>query len=139
MGTTFAVLRRVHDARLYAAVRLDASQRVAEQKTELSGKTARLTMLGEVVDFREYAMPEVVASVCAFVGVLIFLAVIDLTIFFAALLLAVAVIAVYAFTTARTQRFNFEYNNEAERQVEILRQEDRSTCTDTSACSIGGW
>ncbi|WEG07604.1 ABC transporter six-transmembrane domain-containing protein [Microbacterium horticulturae] len=120
IGTAAAAIRRLHDVRFYGAVRLDATLGVTEQHTALSVKAARVAMLGEVVDFLEYSLPDVVASVLAFVGVLIFLATLDVGVFIAALMVAAAIAAAYAFTTSRTLRLNRAYNDEAERQVDVL-------------------
>ena len=120
IGTAAAAIRRLHDVRFYGAVRLDATRGVTEQHTALSVKAARVAMLGEVVDFLEYSLPDVVASVLAFVGVLIFLATLDVGVFIAALMVAAAIVAAYAFTTSRTLRLNRAYNDEAERQVDVL-------------------
>lgn len=124
VGAAAAVVRRLHDARFYAAVRLDATIAVTEQDTALSVKAARVPMLGEVVDFLEYSLPDVVASVLAFVGVLAFLATLDLGVFFAALAVAAAIAVVHAITTARTLRLNRAYNDEAEHQVEVIERAD---------------
>ncbi|HVJ02645.1 MAG TPA: ABC transporter six-transmembrane domain-containing protein, partial [Sphingomonas sp.] len=52
-----AVVRRLHDARLYARIYEKVAADTLERETGLSERTARLNMLREVVDFLEFSMP----------------------------------------------------------------------------------
>lgn len=116
--------RRIHDVRLYSRVYERAGVTAFEQEAGLSEKTARLNMLREVVDFLEYSMPELIGSVSAFVGTLVFLAALAVPVFLAALVMTVLIVAIYLGTSRRTVLFNRGYNDEYERQVDVLQRND---------------
>lgn len=121
--------RRLHDVRLYARIYARAGAAALTQDAGLSASTARLNLLREVVDFLEYSLPDLVAGLVAFVGTLVFLARLSLPVFTAALVMAAVTVAVYAASTGRTVRFNREYNDEYERQVDVLRRRDLALAT----------
>lgn len=120
----FATVRRLHDARLYARIYERAGETAFAQVASLSEKTARLNMLREVVDFLEYSMPELIASISGFIGTLVFLAALSVPVFLAALVMTAFIVAIYAGSTSRTVHFNRGYNDEYERQVDVLQRND---------------
>lgn len=119
-----AVARRLHDARLYARVYEKIAADEFEGEASLSEKTARLNMLREVADFLEFSMPMLIANLSAFVGTLVFLAALSLPLFVAALIMSGLIVAIYAATTGRTVALNRGYNDEYERQVDVLGRND---------------
>lgn len=121
-----AVTRRIHDARLYARIYQKIAAEALQREAGLSGKTARLNMLREVVDFLEYSMPMLIANLSAFVGTLVFLAALSVPVFVGALIMSVLIVAIYAATTRRTVALNRGYNDEYERQVDVLRRNDNA-------------
>lgn len=121
-----AVARRLHDVRLYARIYEKTAMDALEREAGLSEKTARLNMLREVVDFLEYSMPLLIANLSAFVGTLAFLAALTLPVFVGALIMSVLIVVIYAATTRRTVALNRGYNDEYERQVDVLRRNDRT-------------
>lgn len=119
-----ATARRLHDVRLYGRIYEELGASTLARDVGLSASTARLNMLREVVDFLEFTLPDVVANLAAFVGTLIFLAGLSVPVFTAALAMAGVIGVVYATSTGRTLRFNRAYNDEYERQVDVLRRND---------------
>lgn len=119
-----AVVRRLHDARLYARIYEKVAADTLERETGLSERTARLNMLREVVDFLEFSMPMLIADLSAFFGTLAFLAALSLPVFVGALILSVLIATIYAATTRRTVMLNRRYNDEYERQVDVLGRND---------------
>ena len=119
-----ATVRRLHDVRFYSRIYERAGSTDFAREAGLSEKTARLNMLREVVDFLEHSMPELVGSVSAFVGTLVFLAALSVPVFVGALVMTALIVAIYAATTRRTVVFNRGYNDEYERQVDVLRRND---------------
>lgn len=117
-------IRRIHDVRLYSRIYEEAGTATLGRDAGLSANTARLNMLREVVDFLEWSLPDLMAGLVAFIGTLVFLAQLSVPVFLAALVMAAVIIAVYAATTGRTMRFNREYNDEYERQVDVLKRND---------------
>jgi len=136
--TLLATLRRLHDVRLYARVYEQVSTTAFEQETGLSAKSARLNMLREVVDFLEYSLPDLIASLSAFVGTLVFLAALSVPVFIGALVMAIVIVAIYATTTTRTLEFNRRFNDEYERQVDVLQRNDRAV-TRRHIGLLNGW
>lgn len=130
--------RRLHDVRLYARIYEQAATTSLEQQAGLSEKTARLNMLREVVDFLEYSMPSLIANVCAFVGTLVFLAALSVPVSLGALAMAVLIVVIYAITTRRTMMFNRGYNDEYERQVDVLGH-NNSALTRRHVGLLNGW
>ena len=119
-----ATARRAHDTRLYARIYERASGAAVAQETGVSTKTARLNMLREISDFLEWTLPDLLLSLAGFFGSLMFLLGLDRSVFWAALAMALVVVGVYAFTTRRTVAFNHGFNNEYERQVDVLVTND---------------
>ena len=115
--------RRFYDSRFYARIfkKLGLMLSRKEENTA-SQKAARLSMLGEIVEFFENSVPELVNSLIGLVGTLIIIAALHLKIFFGCVLILVVVVIVYAFTRNKTISYNAAYNNEMERQVNVLIQ-----------------
>jgi ABC-type multidrug transport system fused ATPase/permease subunit len=126
MTMLLATVRRLHDARLYARVYQKVAADALEQEIGLSEKTARLNMTGEVIEFLEYSMPELVANLSAFVGILVFLAALSVPVLAGALIMSLLIVAIYAATSMRTVALNRQYNDEYERQVDVLGRNDRA-------------
>jgi len=131
-------IRRLHDVRLYARVYERASDTAIQLETGLSAKTARLNLLREVVDFLEWSLPELLISLVIFVGTLGFLFGLSRRVFAAALVMAALVVGTYALTTRRTVRFNRGFNDEYERQVDVLQGND-SVATRRHIGLLNGW
>ena len=122
----FAVSRRLHGARKYARIYEKLAADALEPEAGLSERTARLNMLREVVDFLQYSMPVLIANLGIFVGTLGFLAALAIPVFAGALIMTVLIVLIYAATTRRTVALNRGYNDEYERQVDVLGRNDRA-------------
>ena len=116
------VLRRVYDSRAYAKVYVKMSEELAARQSGVgtSAKTARLGMLGEVVEFFENSLPTLVSSVLGLVGTVAILSALSLPIFAGCMIVVGATVAVYGSTGRFTMRWNEAYNNEYERRVEVV-------------------
>lgn len=116
------VLRRVYDSRAYAKVYVKMSEELAARQSSVgtSAKTARLGMLGEVVEFFENSLPTLVSSVLGLVGTVAILSALSLPIFAGCMIVVGATVAVYGSTGRFTMRWNEAYNNEYERRVEVV-------------------
>jgi len=121
-----ATVRRLHDVRLYSRIYQRAGANALQHDASLSEKTARLNLLREVVDFLEYSMPELIGGIVTFVGVLVFLAELSIPVFVGALVMTVLIVVIYAATTRRTVASNRGYNDEYERQVDVLQRHDNA-------------
>lgn len=116
--------RRLFDSRFYAKVYREMGFDIGSaKKIDASQKTARLSMLNEVVEFFENSIPEIITSIIGLVGTLIIVATLNDKIFYGCLMILLVVFIVYAITRRRTIHFNASYNNTLEEQVNVLGQE----------------
>ena len=122
--TVVSTVRRFLDARLYSRIYERAGANALQPGTSLSARAGRLNLLREAADFLEHTMPEVVGGVLAFVGVLAFLAGLSVPVFVGAVVMAVLIVAIYAASARYTVAANRGYNDEYERQVDVLGRDD---------------
>ncbi len=119
--------RRLLDSRFYAQVYRELGLEITNRPgLTPSRQTARLGMLGEMVEFFENSVPQIVNSIIALAGTLLIVATLNLKIFAGCLITLFIVFLVYALTKNKTVRFNIEYNNALERQVDILAKNEPS-------------
>ncbi|MCG8326897.1 MAG: ABC transporter six-transmembrane domain-containing protein [Chitinophagales bacterium] len=117
--------RRLFDSRFYARIYRELGFDISTREGLTPSKqTARLSMLGEMVEFFENSIPQIVNSIIGLVGTLIIVASLNSKIFAGCLVILLFVFLVYALTKNKTIRFNTEYNNAVERQVDILSKND---------------
>lgn len=112
--------RRFYDTRLYATIYEEIGIESTKQSTKLSTKSARVNMLREIIDFFEYSMPELINNIAVLFGSLIFLAILNTKVFVASLIVSVLIVAIYGFTSKKTLSLNREFNDEYEKQVDII-------------------
>lgn len=115
--------RRFYDSRFYAKVYQWLGFDIGSREREsTSTKSAHLGFLGEIIEFFENSVPDIISNTIGLVGTLIIIATIDLQIFSGCLLMLGIVFLVYGLTEKRTVRFNTSYNDEQEDQVTVLSQ-----------------
>lgn len=117
-------VRRLYDTRLYAKIYEHIGLASTEQNTQLSTKTARLNMLREIVEFFEHSMPELLNSFAVLFGSLLFLAFLSTTVFVAALIVSLLIVLIYGLSSKKTLKYNHEFNDEYEKQVDIVRRNE---------------
>lgn len=118
--------RRVFDSRFYAKVYQDiGSKTIANMEDHNpSKKSARLGMIGELVEFSENALPELISSIIGLIGVICMMATLNLTIFWGSLLVTLIIFAIYWLSSTKTIQFNKASNDEFEKQVDIISKND---------------
>lgn len=120
-----ASARRAYDTRIYAHVLQSITPEMVEREKEkgrsVSTISARSSLLTELVEFFENAMPEVVTSTIGVIGVLAIIGTLNLDVFFACLALLGLVALIYGATGKWNYRLNAGYNTEFERQVEAIQ------------------
>lgn len=119
--------RRLYDTRLYSTIYEQIGIASTEQNTKLSTKAARLNMLREIVEFFEHSMPELINSFAILFGSLFFLAFLSTKVFIASLLVSIFIIFIYAVSSKRTLRYNHEFNDEYEKQVDVVKSNEPVT------------
>ena len=120
--------RRFFDTRAYAGIYEQVAAEVTDQQRRAGAPTstiaARTNLLREFVDFLEDALPQLIASIVTVVGILVIIAALNLSVFFACLALLGVIVVTYAATSARNYRYNARYNDELETQVDKIASDD---------------
>lgn len=121
-------LRRLYDSRFYAHVYTQLSSETINRmpEDEHSAKTARLSMLSEMVKFAEFQFPDIIQHSIGLIGVMTIIAFLNVNIFLGTLITGVLVIGLYLLSGKRTYLFNQSYNNELEKQVNIITRNHQS-------------
>lgn len=122
--------RRFYDTRAYSAIyevlATELAARERDRGTPVSAVAARTTLMSELVEFLENAMPMLVNAAIGIVGTLVILAGIDARLCAASLGLMALVILVYVFTGTYNWSLTAGYNDELEQQVSALAAADAS-------------
>ncbi len=118
--------RRVMDSRFYAKIYEEAGSKMVSkmQNDDSSKKSARLNMIREFVEFLEHSWPELINNIIGFVGVIVILASLNLTVFYGSLLVSMVILLIFWMTSNRTTTFNTSSNDEWEKQVTIVDKGD---------------
>ncbi|MEX0289077.1 MAG: ABC transporter six-transmembrane domain-containing protein [Flavobacteriaceae bacterium] len=120
------VIRRVFDSRFYAQVYQNIGSRIITKMEagKASVKTARLGMIRELVEFLENALPELIGNVIGLFGVMSIIATLNLHIFYGSIVATVIIFFIYRISSGRTLRLNKSSNDEFEKQVDIIAEND---------------
>jgi len=120
------VCRRVFDSRFYAKIYQDLGTRIVSklQNGESSLKSARLNMIREWVEFLENSLPELINSFIGLIGVVIIIMTLNSTLFYACLVISLLIFLIYWMSRKKTIRFNKSSNDEWEKQVDVLSEND---------------
>lgn len=116
--------RRFYDTRVYSGIYSEIASRMVSQGREkalsVSKLSARSSLLTELVEFFEHAIPGIVLSIVGVVGTLIVIATLNIDIFYACLGLLVLMTMTY-WLTGKTQYFYHEqFNHILEQRVDYL-------------------
>ncbi|MEM9329485.1 MAG: ABC transporter six-transmembrane domain-containing protein, partial [Bacteroidota bacterium] len=110
-----------YDSRVYAKLYRRLGGDLASQKEgTVTAKSAHLGFLTEVVEFLENSIPEIVSSLVGLVGTLVIIGTINISLMWGCLAVLMLTIIVYAATSRYTMALNTGYNQELERQVEVV-------------------
>lgn len=122
--------RRFYDTRIYAGIyqkitpEMVARERQRGQVT--STISARSHLLTEFVEFLENSLPEVIGAVVGLVGVMALVYTLNPQVFVACLMLLTLIMLLYMVTGGLNYRLNAGYNEELERQVVAIEQNNKS-------------
>ena len=114
--------RRFFDSRIYARIyrRLGNVTLMKIDGNLSSVKTARLGMINEIVEFLENSLPALISTIIGMAGVIIVIASLNLNVFLVGLAAKLMVFLIYFLTRKKTTHFNSAYNNEFEKQVDVI-------------------
>lgn len=119
--------RRVFDSRFYARVYRNIGMRADTkiQDKSASVRSARLSMIGELVEFLENSLPELINTVIGLIGVVVIIATLNLTVFYSSLIVTLLIFLIYWLSSKRTMNLNKSSNDEFEKQVIIIATNDK--------------
>jgi len=119
--------RRIFDSRFYAKLyqKLGSKIMIKLQAQAASVKSARLSMIRELVEFLENSLPELISAIIGLIGVVVMIASLNLTVFYVSLILTACIFLIYVFSRKKTLRFNQSANDTFEKQVEVIAQNDK--------------
>ena len=120
--------RRVLDSRFYARVYQQiGSQAISRIKdSSASVKSARLSMISELVEFLENALPELIGTIIGLVGVIALIATLNIYVFTGSLIITLIIFIIYRMSSKRTVTLNKQANDELEKQVDVLAGKDET-------------
>ncbi len=126
------VSRRVFDSRFYAKVYrkigLRADTKIQEKSASI--RSARLSMIGELVEFLENSLPELINTIIGLIGVVVIIATLNFTVFYSSLIATLLIFLIYWLSSKRTISLNRSSNDELEKQVIILATKDKNLLRD---------
>ena len=141
IGAIFiGVGRRIYDSRFYARVYQKVGSGIlTDIQDDLSSvKSASLTMIQELIEFFEHSLPQLLACLIGLVGVITIIATMNIFLFFGSILSAIVVFLIFWFSSARTILFNKSFNDELERQVDVI-SENESTSLNAHLKELMKW
>ena len=122
--------RRFYDTRIfsniYRKVTVELVDRENEKNSSVSKISARTGLMTEMVEFLENYMPAVIEGIIGLVGIIIIIATLNLNVFYACIGVLALVILIYVITGDLHFNLNAGYNDQLEKQVEVLETKDRS-------------
>lgn len=120
-------IRRFYDSRAYAKIfEVLGAESVNSHSTQTSSESsARLNMLKELIEFFEDSFPALINNLIGLVGTLFIVFILDQKIFWGGIIILGLIFIVYYLTSEKTLRYNKEYNNEMEKQVDIITNKDK--------------
>lgn len=120
--------RRFYDTRAYSAIQRDLSNSlVAREKAKnlpMSKTVARVSLLGELVEFLEQSLPTLILTGIMFVGILIVVFGIDIRVMGLCFVASILVVSIYWLSGGAYLRLNKRQNDEYERQLDMLALQD---------------
>lgn len=122
-------LRRLIDSRSYAHMYRTLGSELSNTHLGLSTnqKSAQLTLLSEIVEFFENEMPDLFRYVFGLIGTLIIIFTQNFSVAIASIIAATITFGIYFATANKTTRFNSEWNNEFEKRVDIIGENNLTT------------
>ena len=120
--------RRFYDTRAYSGIYTTIATEMVEREhakeKPISAIAARATLLTEFVEFLENSMPMIVENLFGIVGVLLIVLSLNNSIFVACLALFIWIVVIYVLTGRLNFRLNRNYNDELEKQVDVLSTQE---------------
>ena len=120
--------RRFYDTRIYSGIYCRITPEMIQNETNKDASVSRISartgLLTEFVEFLENSMPEMINALISVVGILAIIATLNINVFFACLSLLGLIVLIYTITGKFNYKLNTKYNNQLEKQVDVLTARD---------------
>ena len=120
--------RRFYDTRIYSGIYCKITPEMIENETNKDASVSRISartgLLTEFVEFLENSMPEMITALISVVGILAIIATLNIDVFFACLSILGLIVFIYTITGKFNYKLNTKYNNQLEKQVDVLTARD---------------
>jgi len=127
----FAILsigvgRKLFDSRFYSKIYQEFGTKVVSQQTnqDTSKKSARLSMMKELVEFLEISFPELINTIISLIGVIAIIAQLNTDVFWGTIITSMFILCIYWITSKKTLLLNKASNEEQEKQVMVITNND---------------
>lgn len=122
--------RRLYDTRIYAGIYTTVTSELVEKEqaknSSVSKITARANLFTEFVEFLENSLPEIVNNFIGLFGTLLVVLSLNRNIFIACVIATLFVVVVYWLSSNRNFLLNKGYNDELEKQVDVLTSANKT-------------
>jgi ABC-type multidrug transport system fused ATPase/permease subunit len=120
--------RRFYDTRIYSGIYCRITPEMIQNETNKDASVSRISartgLLTEFVEFLENSMPEMINALISVVGILAIIATLNIDVFFACLSIPGLIVFIYTITGKFNYKLNTKYNNQLEKQVDVLTARD---------------
>ncbi len=120
--------RRFYDTRIYSGIYCRITPEMIQNETNKDASVSRISartgLLTEFVEFLENSMPEMINALISVVGILAIIATLNIDVFFACLSIPGLIVFIYTITGKFNYKLNANYNNQLEKQVDVLTARD---------------
>ena len=120
--------RRFYDTRIYSGIYCRITPEMIQNETNKDASVSRISartgLLTEFVEFLENSMPKMINALISVVGILAIIATLNIDVFFACLSILGLIVFIYTITGKFNYKLNTKYNNQLEKQVDILTARD---------------
>ena len=120
--------RRFYDTRIYSGIYCRITPEMIKNEpnkdASVSRISARTGLLTGFVEFLENSMPAMINALISVVGILAIIATLNIDVFFACLSILGLIVFIYTITGKFNYKLNTKYNNQLEKQVDVLTARD---------------
>ena len=120
--------RRFYDTRIYSGIYCRITPEMIQNETNKDASVSRISartgLLTEFVEFLENSMPAMITALISLVGILAIIATLNIDVFFACLSILGLIVFIYTITGKFNYKLNTKYNNQLEKQVDVLTARD---------------
>jgi ABC-type multidrug transport system fused ATPase/permease subunit len=120
--------RKFYDTRAYASIYSTIAPEMVDKENKRNSSVSKINtranLLTEFIEFFENFLPEIVRNFIGIIGALVIIFSLNFQVFIACLIVLFVIIAVYILTSKKIFGLNKSYNDQLEKQVDVLSEKD---------------